>query len=98
MNTVQIIQILANFVTILANIITYAIIGRVLFSWFKMAGQSHGRGRLEQFLYDITDPVLNIVKKVPHSYGMMDFSPIMALLAIDLLSQLIIMLLYKIVS
>lgn len=97
MNNVQLISLLVNFINILANIITYAIIGRVLFSWFKMGAHS-SRGRMEQFLYDVTDPFINLAKKIPHQAGFLDFSPIIALIGVDLLSQLIIKLLIQTVS
>ena len=97
MNNVQLVNLLISFISILANIIRWAIIGRVLFSWFKMGAHS-GRGRMEQFLYDITDPFIDLAKKIPHQVGFLDLSPIIALIGIDLLSQLIIKLLIQTVS
>lgn len=88
----SIVVFLVNFLQILSNIFTILIVGRVLSSWFSM-GRMGQKGRISQFFYDSTEPVLRIVKKLPHKIGMFDLSPIIALFAIDLLSWLLITLL-----
>lgn len=93
MDRVQIITFSANFITIFKNLISYAIIARILLSWFSPMGAP--RGRFSQLLYDITDPFLNLAKKIPHRIGMIDLSPLIALIGIDLLSYFIVNLLYK---
>lgn len=89
MDKVSILLFLASFVQILSNILSLLIFGRVIYSWFRM-GSFAQRGRIGQFLYDTTDPVFNLAKKLPHRIGMIDLSPLIALVAIDLLSRLII--------
>lgn len=81
---------------ILKNLLVYAIIGRVLLSWFAMA-PGGTRGRFSQFLYDVTDPVINLAKKIPHTIAMIDLSPLIAIFALDLLGQLLLILMSKIV-
>jgi YggT family protein len=94
MNKIQILNFTIQFVVILGNFISYAIIGRVIVSWFTM-GRMGGRGRLVQILYDVTDPVINLAKKLPHHIGMMDLSPIIALLGVELIVWIVVNLLYK---
>lgn len=94
MDKVQIISFVANFITIFKNLVVYAIIGRVLLSWFSM-GQMRHPGRFASFLYEVTDPFINLAKKIPHQIGMLDLSPLIALFAVDLLGQLLVVLLYK---
>lgn len=72
-----------QFVVILGNLITYAIIIRILLSWINMGGGP--RGRFSQIIHEATEPVINLAKRLPHRIGMMDFSALIALLAIDLL-------------
>lgn len=96
MDKVQLINFVISFIMILKNLIVYAIIARVLSSWFTM-GQMGGRGRIVQFLHDVTDPFVNAAKKLPHSLGMLDFSPIIAMFGVDLLGQLIVILLAKLI-
>ena len=95
MNT-QLIGFLINFIDIFRNLVVFAIIGRVLVSWFSM-GNPGVRGRISQILYEVTDPLINLVKKIPHKVGMIDFSPLIALLAVDLLSELLIIFLVNLV-
>jgi YggT family protein len=93
---VQLIHFTVYFVDILSSLIVYAIIARVIISWFTM-GRPGACGRISQLLYDITEPVVNLARKIPHRIGMIDFAPLIALLGVDLISQLVIILLYKLV-
>jgi len=96
MNTTQLILFLVQFVTILSNIIIYAIFGRILLSWVSVGsgGGPQKGGRLTQMLHDITEPVIRLARKVPHRWGMMDFAPIIAIFAVDILSRFILIGLY----
>lgn len=76
-----------QFVNVLGNLLIYTIIARVLLSWFAMGGSGE-RGRVSQIIHDVTDPVINLVKKMPHSIGMIDLSPMIALIGIDVLKAL----------
>ena len=93
----QFLQLLINFITVFANVIIYAIIARILFSWFKM-GNPGVNSRLEQVLIDVTEPVINLARKIPHRAGMLDFAPVIAILGVDLLSQLIIQIIIGLAS
>ncbi len=75
---------------------TYAIIGRILASWFTVARPGAPRGPIVKFLHDVTDPVMNLAKKLPHKIGMLDLSPIIALIGLDVFTWLISELLIKI--
>lgn len=63
-------------------------------SWFTM-GKPSGGGKIYLFLRDVTEPVLSLARKVPHRIGMIDLSPFIALIALDLLGRLIVILLTK---
>ena len=78
-----------NFVTILGNIISYAIFARIILSWLTL-GRPTKPGRIAFFIRDITDPFLNVAKKLPHKIGMIDLSPLIALLGINFLTYLIV--------
>ncbi|MBI4975633.1 YggT family protein [Candidatus Peregrinibacteria bacterium] len=90
MDISQVSYFFAQFVIVLSNLLTYAIIGRVIISWFSPLNGDRPQGRFSKILFDVTDPLLNLIKKFPHSIGMIDLSPIIALLAIDLLTRLIL--------
>ena len=70
------------------NILSFAIIARVLLSWFA-PGHGHSLGRLSEILHDVTEPILQLVQKIPHRIGMIDLSPLMAILFLDFLKILI---------
>lgn len=89
MNKIQILQFLIKFVDILGTLLVYAIIGRVLISWFTLGQQSRG-GQISQVIHDVTDPVMNLAKKIPHTIAMIDLSPIIALISIDILKAVVI--------
>ncbi|MBQ0139786.1 MAG: YggT family protein [Kurthia sp.] len=61
---------------------TYAIIGYVLMSWIPALQNSAIGG----FLAKIVEPYLNIFKRFIPPIGMIDISPIVALIALQLIS------------
>ena len=83
MNSIQILVFTSTFVRILGNLLTYAIIIRIVMSWFRM-GKMTRPGQIEQFFNDVTNPVINLAKKLPHRIGMMDLSALVALIGIDI--------------
>jgi len=94
MTKLEILVFTQNFVVVLGNLMTYAIIIRIIISWFSM-GSFNQRGRFAQFFYDATDPILNMAKKIPHRIGMIDLSPLIALIGIDLFVRLILILISR---
>ncbi len=73
--------ILYNFVTIFVQVLTWSIIIRTLLSWFSIGGG--GIQPLFRLLLEITEPVLAPIRRVLPTAGMIDFSPLVALLLIQ---------------
>lgn len=94
MNRAEIIYFSQTFFIILGNLLTYAIIIRILLSWFNMGGFKQ-KGNFSLFIDEITNPIINLAKKLPHRIGMMDFAPLIALIGLDLIVSLITILLSK---
>ena len=92
MNKVQFVQFAVNFVVILGNIITYAIIARILMSWFTMGRPGSG-GRIAMVLREVTEPFISLARKIPHKIGMFDLAPIIAVIGVDLIAGFIVYLL-----
>ncbi len=92
--------ILSNFITgiakvlnVVLNLYMWLIIIRALASWFSPDPYNP----LYQFLIRITEPVLGYIRRVlPMRAGMMDLSPIVALLAIIFLQTFLVQSLYGI--
>jgi YggT family protein len=64
-------------------VLTAAIFIRVLLSWFPI----DPRNPLVTLLYDVTEPILEPLRRVIPRMGMFDLSPLVALLLIQLLGN-----------
>jgi YggT family protein len=62
------------------------LLARILLSWFPNVDRSNP---LIQFLYDITEPVLRPIRDFLPPTGMMDFSPLVVFLIIQVLMQVL---------
>lgn len=71
------------------NILSFLLIARVLVSWV-VHDQVHGR--FMEILHDITEPFLRIARIFPHRIGMVDLSPLIALLMIDAVRYILLFL------
>ncbi len=63
-----------------------AIILRAILSWFPI----DSRNPLVAFLHDITEPILAPIRQVMPRLGMVDLSPLVAIILIQLVAQLAI--------
>jgi YggT family protein len=77
---------LASLIDLIFTVLTIALIGRALLSWFD-PGMRSTIGRL---LVDITEPIIGPIRRVVPSVGMFDISPIIALLLLQFLRRLLI--------
>jgi YggT family protein len=64
-------------------VLTAAIFIRVLLSWFPI----DPRNPLVTLLYDVTEPILEPLRRVIPRMGMFDLSPLVALILIQLLGN-----------
>ena len=77
---------LANFIALLFQVLSLAILGRVLMSWVDPMGNM----RITQVLRDLTEPILAPIRNLLPSMPMFDFSPIIAMLLLQALGRLIL--------
>ena len=80
------ITVLGQFIQIFAFVLTWAIIIRALLSWFSVGGAQP----VFRLLVEITEPVLAPIRRVLPTAGMLDFSPLVALLLINILSSILL--------
>jgi YggT family protein len=78
--------VLINFVSILFQVLIIAILIRALISWFPISPGSP----LVRLLEDITEPILAPLRRVVPRLGMMDITPIVAMIGLQLLEQILI--------
>jgi len=76
---------LYNFINILFTLLELAILARVLLSWFRVDPYHPAIA----FLYQITEPILRPLRNVIPPLGMMDISPIVAMLLIGIIRRII---------
>jgi len=72
--------------TVLSKLITiysYALIIYILMSWFPNARET----KIGQFLAKICEPYLEPFRKIIPPFGMIDFSPIVAFIVLNLASS-----------
>jgi YggT family protein len=74
---------LLTFVNLLLQILSLAILIRVLLSWFPVDPSNP----IIRVLYEVTEPVLMPFRRVIPRIGMLDLSPLAALLVIQFLQQ-----------
>lgn len=82
---------LANFISIFTQILIFAIFARVVLSWLRIPP----RGFLFNIIVQSTEPILGIFRRlIPPLGGILDLSPILAFLALDLLRNILLSLLH----
>jgi YggT family protein len=85
-----IVGILLTTVTLLFRFLSVAILARVIISWLPMAGVRVDMYHpLIRVVYIITDPLLNPIRRFA-TFGMMDFSPIVALILLQVIEQVVV--------
>ena len=80
-----------KFVKYLFNFYEYSMLAYILTSWFPQIKNNF----IVEFLEAICEPYLKIFRKIIPPFGMLDISPIVALVVLSVIENLIIMLLFK---
>ncbi len=76
---------LATFLNLLFTILTFAIIIRALLSWFPI----DRRNPLVQILDQITEPILAPLRRIIPTIGMIDITPLVAIILLQLLQMIV---------
>ena len=80
-----------KFVKYLFNFYEYSMLAYILTSWFPQIKNNF----IVEFLEAICEPYLKIFRKIIPPFGMLDISPIAALVVLSVIENLIIRLLFK---
>ena len=70
---------------LLIYIYIVAIIIQVVLSWIMAAGGNMGRNPLTNLLYSLNRPILDPIRRVMPQMGMMDLSPLVAIIGLNVL-------------
>ena len=74
------------FIPLLFNLYSFLILARVLLSWVNVSPYHP----IVVFIHEVTDPVLRPLRNIIPPIGMMDISPIAALILLQILESLIL--------
>ncbi len=80
-----------KFVKYLFNFYEYSMLAYILTSWFPRIKNNF----IVEFLEAICEPYLKIFRKIIPPFGMLDISPIAALVVLSVIENLIIVILFK---
>jgi len=76
---------LFDFLRVLCQVLTVAIIFRAILSWFS----SRPTNILVVILFRITEPILAPLRRVIPRFGTLDFSPLAAIVLLQLIANLL---------
>lgn len=78
-------DLLISVLTTFLRIMMFAIIGRALISWVDPRGSNP----ISRFLTELTEPIVAPIRSVMPRTGMIDLSPLVAILLLQLLMQML---------
>ncbi|MDI6814601.1 MAG: YggT family protein [Dehalococcoidales bacterium] len=76
---------LFDFISLVCKVLSLAIIARVILSWFSPSPTN----RLAIILYQMTEPLLEPLRRIIPRVGMIDFTPLVAIIILQLISCLL---------
>jgi YggT family protein len=79
-------RFLQYFIPLLFNLYSFLILARVLLSWINVSPGNP----IVTFIIEATDPVLKPLRNVIPPIGMMDISPIAALILLQIVEQIVV--------
>lgn len=86
----MIVSSLVTVVNVIFQLASLAILARVILSWLPMAGvRIDPYHPLIRFLFQITDPILDPIRRFA-TFGMIDFSPIVALILLEVIRRVLL--------
>jgi len=79
-------SLLVYFVDLFFTLLSLAILARVLLSWVRVSPYHPA----VEFLYRITEPILAPLRKVIPPIGMVDVSPVIALILLQIIQEVLV--------
>ena len=74
-----------SFIQLILTILSFGIIARAIMSWFDPTGKT----TIQRVLIDLTEPIIAPIRRVVPSMGMIDISPFIALILIQVVSRML---------
>jgi YggT family protein len=78
-----------TFINVFLALYGLVILAYIITSWLRLP-YSTTLNRIQRFLYDVCEPYLRIFRRLLPATGAIDFSPMLALLALGVIDRLLI--------
>lgn len=75
----------AQFTMTFLQVLTWAVVARSLLSWFPIDQSSP----LYQILFRVTEPIIEPIRRIMPNTGMMDLSPLGAIVILIIMAQMV---------
>lgn len=85
--------VLINVVTFLFDLWSFALLARVFLSWFNVSPYHP----VVQMLHKVTDPILVPLRRVVPPLGMVDITPVVAFILVQLAERMVVAALWSLV-
>ena len=72
-------------ISVVLDIMTFAIFARSILTWFPQSRNNP----VAQALFQITEPIIAPFRRIIPRFGMMDLSPLVALIVLQLVSRIL---------
>lgn len=77
------------------DLISFSIIARIVLSWVSIGGMKNQQsGKIFMILHDVTEPILAPFRKIIPQIGMIDISPLIAILLLDFVKLMILSIIF----
>ena len=80
---------LIQFIQILSGVLYVALLARVLSSWFNI-GQTSPFYPIIKLIFQVTEPILAPIRRVLPRLGMLDLSPMVALILLSFIQRMVV--------
>ena len=88
------IRSIETFITVFVSVYILLILAYILMTWVRLP-YSPWLNRIQRFLYDVCEPYLRLFRRVLPTFGPLDLSPIVAILALTVASRIAISILER---
>ncbi|MDP8259216.1 MAG: YggT family protein [Candidatus Aadella gelida] len=90
----EIIRSLALLISLVLNIVYFLLVARIILSWVG----ADTYNEIVRIIYKVTDPILAPFRRLPLQAGGIDFSPIVAFIALNVVKSFVVNILYQIAN
>jgi YggT family protein len=78
-----------TFINVFISLYSFVILAYIITSWLRLP-YSPTLNRIQRFLYDVCEPYLRLFRRLLPAPGGIDFSPVLAFIALGVIDRLLI--------